>query len=198
MYRKLVTIAMAVLGVAAGLGIGFAAVRQAANRAVRAGGPPTETATFAGGCFWGLEGALRQVTGVTDTAVGYSGGTLPNPAYEDVIARRTDHLEACRVTFDPARISYEDLVAYFLQIHSPPAAGREVPYLGSPGRLVIFYHDAGQESLAKAATEKLSQPEGSRRLPVVEVLPEGQFYRAEEYHQRYLEKHGLASCRVGS
>jgi len=183
---------MAATAVAAIWGIGFASEQRVANQTTR-----TETATFAGGCFWSLEAAFRQVKGVTDTVVGYTGGTSRNPTYETVSSRRADHLEACRVTFDPAQISYKQLVEYFFRIHSPSALGRKDPYLGSPARLVIFFRNAEQERVTQAVKQRLQPSEATRRFPVVDILSEGEFYRAEEYHQRYLERHGLASCHSG-
>jgi len=151
-----------------------------------------ETATFAGGCFWSLEAAFRQLKGVTDTVVGYAGGTITNPTYETVSSHQADHLEACRVTFDPSQISYEQLVEYFFKIHSPTVTN----YVGSPSRLLIFFHSAEQETIARAARDKWCESGASRRSTVTEIVPESQFYRAEEDHQRYLEKHGLATCKL--
>lgn len=198
MYRKFVTIAVAAFAVAAGLGIGFAAVQRFGNETVRVDRSPTETATFAGGCFWGLEAAFRQVNGVTDTVVGYTTTPLRKSATEVDGAPRVENLEACRVTFDPTRIPYEKLVRYFLQFHLPAALGGRDPYLGSPARLVIFFQNGEQEKVATAAKERWQQSDNSRRFPIVEVLPDVQFDRAAEDQQHYLEKHGLARCRVGS
>ena len=192
MHRKFAAVLIAASILVVMWGFGFASVQRPTNQAIR-----TETATFAGGCFWSLEAAFRQLSGVTDTVVGYTGGSTRDPTYEAVSSRRADHLEACRVTFDPTRISYERLVEYFLQIHSPPATDRKGPYVGSPARLVIFFTDGEQERVAQAIKQRLKPPEPGRRGPIVDILPEGEFYRAEEYHQRYLEKHGLATCHIG-
>jgi peptide-methionine (S)-S-oxide reductase len=183
---------IAALIVVVALGGGFAVAQRSTPQVARKQAAGIETATFAGGCFWSLEAAFRQVKGVTDTVVGYTGGTIANPTYEAVSAHRVDHLEACRVTFDPAQISYEELVEYFLKIHSPTTTD----YIGSPSRLMIFFNSAKQETIAKAAREKWRETREPRRPIVTEILPESEFYRAEEYHQRYLERHGLASCKM--
>jgi len=130
--------------------------------------------------------------------VGYTGGASKDPTLEDVSSRRVDHLEACRVKYDPALVSYQRLVEYFLETHDGTIVGRKSPYLGSPARLVIFVQNPEQQRIAEAAKARLPQPEANRHSPLIQILSEGQFYRAEEDDQRYLEKHGLASCRVGS
>ena len=187
---------LAVLFVATSVGVYFAAAQRLVNQTPQKQEARTQTATFAGGCFWSLEAAFRQVQGITDTVVGYTGGTIGNPTYEAVSSHRVDHLEACRVTFDPAQISYEELVDYFFKIHSPTATDHKGSYIGSPSHLVIFFHNAGQESGAKAVREKWRKSGESKRSIITEIMAERQFYRAEEYHQRYLEKHGLASCKI--
>jgi peptide-methionine (S)-S-oxide reductase len=187
---------LAMFVVATGAGVYFAATGQLVDQLSQKQKVRTETVTFAGGCFWSLEAAFRQVKGVTDTVVGYTGGTAVNPTYQAVSSHRVDQLEACRVTFDPAQISYEELVDYFFKIHSPRATDRKGPYIGSPARMVIFFHNSEQEAGARAAREKWRESGESKRSIVTELLAESQFYRAEEYHQRYLEKHGLASCKI--
>jgi peptide-methionine (S)-S-oxide reductase len=187
---------LVVLAAATGVGVCFAVAQRIENQTPPKQEVPTQTTTFAGGCFWSLEAAFRQVKGVTNTVVGYTGGTIGNPTYEAVSSHRIDHLEACRVTFDPAQISYEELVDYFLEIHNPTATGRKGSYVGSPSRLVIFFHNAEQEAGARAVMEKWRKSGESRRSIITEIMAESQFYRAEEYHQRYLEKHGLASCKI--
>ena len=187
---------LAVLFVATSVGVYFAAAQRLVNQTPQKQEARTQTATFAGGCFWSLEAAFRQVQGITDTVVGYTGGTIGNPTYEAVSSHRVDHLEACRVTFDPAQISYEELVDYFFKIHSPTATDHKGSYIGSPSRLVIFFHYAEQEAGAKAAREKWRKSAELGRSIITEIIAESRFYRAEEYHQRYLEKHGLASCRI--
>lgn len=155
-----------------------------------------EKATFAAGCFWGVEAAFRQVPGVVDAAVGYSGGGFPNPTYEDVCTGRTGHAESVQVEFDPARVSYDQLLDVFWENHDPTTLNRQGPDVGTQYRSAIFFHNREQE---KAAAESKSRLEASgryRRLVVTEIAAAQQFWRAEDYHQRYLEKRGLAHCRI--
>ncbi len=147
-----------------------------------------EKATFGGGCFWGIEAAFRKLEGVTNAEVGYSGGNLPNPTYEEVCTDRTGHAEVVRVEFDPKKISYEDLLGAFFQMHDPTTKNRQGPDIGSQYRSVIFFHTAEQEQKARAFVDDLQQK--SFHPIVTEIKPAEPFYRAEEYHQRYLEKHG--------
>jgi peptide-methionine (S)-S-oxide reductase len=157
---------------------------------------PTEKATFSAGCFWGMEAAFRQVKGVTDTVVGYMGGTLKNPTYEDVSTHRTGHMEVCQVIYDPTQVSYEKLVAVFFQIHNPTSFNADGHDLASQYRPVIFFHTPEQERIAQAAKEQL-QASGKFKRPIAAaIVPVTEFWRAEEYHQRYAEKHSLASCRI--
>ncbi len=156
----------------------------------------TRKATFGAGCFWGVEVAFRQVPGVLDAEAGYEGGNLRNPSYEDVCSGRSGHAEVVEVTFDPARVTYEQLVDVFFTHHDPTTLNRQGPDRGSQYRSAIFYHDAEQRGVAEAAKERWNRS-GRWRSPIVtEVAPASTFYRAEEYHQRYLEKHGLASCHI--
>jgi peptide-methionine (S)-S-oxide reductase len=153
-------------------------------------------ATFAAGCFWGVEAAFRQQPGVTATAVGYEGGRLPNPSYEDVCTDRTGHAEVVEVEYDPAQVSYEQLLERFWQIHDPTTVDRQGPDVGTQYRSAIFYHTPEQQAAAEAAKQRL---DASRRWPrpiVTQIVPATQFWRAEEYHQRYLEKRGVASCHL--
>jgi len=155
-----------------------------------------EKATFAAGCFWGVEAAFRQVPGVVDAAVGYSGGGFPNPTYEDVCTGRTGHAESVQVEFDPARVSYDQLLDVFWENHDPTTLNRQGPDVGTQYRSAIFFHNREQE---KAAAESKSRLEASgryRRPVVTEIAAAQQFWRAEDYHQRYLEKRGLAHCRI--
>lgn len=155
-----------------------------------------EKATFGAGCFWGVEVAFRQVPGVTDAAAGYLGGTLPNPTYKDVCSGRTGHAEVVEVTYDPGKVKYEDLLNVFWTSHDPTTLNRQGPDRGTQYRSAIFYHHDGQKAEAVASKARLNQ---SGRFPgpiVTEITPASTFYRAEEYHQRYLEKQGLASCHV--
>jgi peptide methionine sulfoxide reductase msrA/msrB len=158
--------------------------------------PKMEKATFAAGCFWGVEAAFREVKGVTDAAAGYMGGTLKNPTYKDVCTGRTGHAEVVQVTFDPAAVTYEQLLGVFWRIHDPTQVNRQGPDVGTQYRSAIFFHSPAQETAAKASKEKL-QASGKLRQPVAtQILPASDFWRAEEYHQRYLEKRGLAGCHV--
>jgi peptide-methionine (S)-S-oxide reductase len=153
-------------------------------------------ATFGAGCFWGVEVAFRQVPGVIDAAVGYAGGTVADPSYQQVCTGRTGHAEVVQVEYDPARVSYEQLLDVFFANHDPTQLHRQGPDVGTQYRSVIFYHDEAQAEAARAAKEAL-QASGRYRRPVMtEIVPFSNFFRAEEYHQRYLEKRGLASCAV--
>jgi len=153
-------------------------------------------ATFGAGCFWGVEVAFRQIPGVLNAEAGYEGGSLTNPSYEDVCTGRTGHAEVVEVTFDPAGVSYEQLVDVFFTHHDPTTLNRQGPDRGTQYRSAIFYHDEEQRGVAEAAKERWNRS-GRWRSPIVtEVTPASTFYRAEEYHQRYLEKHGLANCHL--
>lgn len=151
-------------------------------------GEGLEKATFAAGCFWGVESAFRQVPGVVATAVGYSGGTLENPSYEVVCTDRTGHAEAMRLVFDPGVVSYEELLKVFWHIHDPTTKNRQGPDVGSQYRSVIFYYDEVQKKAAFTSKEKLDKS-GKFKDPVVtEIIPAEVFYFAEAYHQQYFEK----------
>jgi peptide-methionine (S)-S-oxide reductase len=152
-----------------------------------------EKATFAAGCFWGVEAAFRQVEGVTSTVVGYSGGTTDNPTYQDVCSHTTGHAEVVQLEYDPAKLTYEHLLDVFFRVHDPTQRDRQGPDVGSQYRSAIFYHTPEQKTAAERAVE-VQQKSGRHDRPVVtEVSPAGPFYPAEEYHQRYLEKRGLTS-----
>jgi peptide-methionine (S)-S-oxide reductase len=153
-------------------------------------------ATFGAGCFWGVEVAFRQVPGVVSTAVGYLGGTLPNPTYEDVCSGRTGHAEVVEVTYDPGKVPYDDLLNVFWTNHDPTTLNRQGPDRGAQYRSAIFYHDEGQKAAAERSKDRLGTSGRFSRPIVTEITPASVFYRAEEYHQRYLEKHGLASCHI--
>ncbi len=150
-----------------------------------------EKATFAAGCFWGVEAAFRRVDGVVDTRVGYTGGRVVGPSYEDVCSGLTGHAEAVEVTFDPVRVSYEQLLACFWDMHDPTTANRQGPDIGTQYRSAIFCHDPNQMATAIASREGLTMA-GRYRGPIVtEIVPAAPFYRAEDEHQQYLEKrHG--------
>jgi peptide-methionine (S)-S-oxide reductase len=154
-----------------------------------------EKATFAAGCFWGVEAAFRKLEGVTATRVGYTGGTTPSPTYKQVCRGRTGHAEAVEVTFDPAVISYQELLAVFWSSHNPATRNRQGLNVGSQYRSAIFTHSAAQEAAADATRE---QAKGSLRWPrktiATQIEAAGPFYAAEEYHQQYFEKSGRSSC----
>ena len=147
-----------------------------------------ERATFAAGCFWSVEAAFRQVHGVLQTGVGYTGGHVPDPTYGRVCRHRTGHAEAVEVWFDPAQVSYAELLEVFWRIHNPTTRNRQGLDFGSQYRSAIFYHDAGQQETAIASRD--AQQQSRKRQIVTQITPASAFYRAEEYHQRYLEKHG--------
>ena len=155
-----------------------------------------EKATFGAGCFWGVEVAFRQVPGVTEAVAGYLGGTLPNPTYKDVCTGQTGHAEVVEVTYDPDRVSYDDLLNVFWSSHDPTTLNRQGPDVGTQYRSAIFYHDETQKQAAVASKEALIKSGRFPRPVVTEITPTSTFYRAEEYHQRYLEKRGLASCHI--
>jgi peptide-methionine (S)-S-oxide reductase len=155
-----------------------------------------EKATFGMGCFWGVEATFRAVKGVTDAAVGYEGGDFPNPTYRDVCTDGTGHAEVVEVQFDPAQVSYDELLDVFWQNHDPTTLNRQGPDWGTQYRSVIFYHTPEQETAARASKQKMQDSGKFRRPIVTQIVPAAQFYRAEEYHQRYLEKRGLANCHI--
>jgi peptide-methionine (S)-S-oxide reductase len=154
----------------------------------------TEKATFAAGCFWGVEVEFRNTIGVTAAQVGYTGGHTEHPSYEDVCTGRTGHAEAVEVEFDPAEVSYEELVDRFWSLHDPTQVNRQGPDVGTQYRTAIFVHSPEQEAAAKASRER-AQARFSRPI-ATEIVPAAPFWPAEEYHQRYLEKRGLATCRI--
>ena len=147
-----------------------------------------EKATFGAGCFWGVEAQFRQVKGVTSATVGYSGGTMEDPSYEDVCSGKTGHAEAVEVIFDPEMISYDELLDVFWSIHDPTTLNRQGPDVGSQYRSAIFTHDSGQDAAARASKERLQSSAGNTREIVTEITPATAFYRAEDYHQQYLKK----------
>ena len=156
----------------------------------------TEKATFGAGCFWGIEAEFRKVEGVVDAAAGYLGGTLENPTYEDVCSGATGHAEVVQVEYDPSRVSYEELLRLFWEMHDPTTLNRQGPDVGTQYRSAAFFHTPEQETAARASKEELDRS-GRYRSPIVtEITPATTFYRAEEYHQRYLEKRGLGSCKL--
>ena len=155
-----------------------------------------EKATFGAGCFWGVEAAFRAVKGVVSTQVGYTGGRPSDPTYEQVCSGRTGHAEAVEVTYDPAQVSYGDLLRVFWENHDPTTPNRQGPDVGEQYRSAIFVHSPEQVAAAKESVAALEAAKRFRRPIVTQIVPAGPFYRAEEYHQRYLEKRGLASCHI--
>lgn len=155
-----------------------------------------EKATFAAGCFWGVEAEFRQIKGVVSTQVGYTGGRTANPSYEEVCTDRTGHAEAVEVTYDPSRVKYEDLLNVFWTNHDPTTSNRQGPDVGEQYRSAIFYHSPAQEAAAKASKAHLEGEHRFKRPIVTQILAAGPFYRAEEYHQQYLEKRGLSTCHI--
>ena len=156
----------------------------------------TQLATFAAGCFWGVEEAFRQVKGVLSTTVGYAGGKMKNPTYEDVCTDETGHAEAVQVEFDPSKISYEKLLDVFWNNHDPTQLNRQGPDVGTQYRSTIFYHSPEQKKAAIASKEKLEMSGKYKKPIATEIVPASKFYKAEEYHQRYLEKKGLSTCNI--
>ena len=155
-----------------------------------------EKATFGAGCFWGVEAAFRQVKGVKTTAVGYMGGKLKDPTYQDVCTDRTGHAEVVQVEFEPSEVSYEDLLRVFWDNHDPTTLNRQGPDTGTQYRSVIFYHTPEQEAAAKASKEALAKSGRYKRPVVTEIIQAPEFWRAEEYHQQYFQKSGRASCHL--
>jgi peptide-methionine (S)-S-oxide reductase len=154
----------------------------------------SEKATFGAGCFWGVEARFREVPGVLDAAVGYEGGHMLNPTYRDVCTDETGHVEVVELTFDPQKVSYDELVRLFFQLHDPTQLNRQGPDWGTQYRSVVLFHSPEQ----KAAAERVKQ-EAQKQIRgtiVTAIEPAQTFYRAEEYHQRYLEKRGVKSCHI--
>jgi peptide-methionine (S)-S-oxide reductase len=155
-----------------------------------------ETATFGAGCFWGVEARFQQEPGVTETAVGYEGGKLENPTYKDVCTDRTGHAEVVDVKFDPAKVSYQRLLDLFFELHDPTQLNRQGPDWGAQYRSVVFFHSPEQEAAAKATIARLNEQKAFKKPIVTQVVPAETFWRAEEYHQKYLEKRGAVSCHI--
>ena len=155
-----------------------------------------EKATFGAGCFWGIEAAFRKVDGVTATAVGYSGGELDNPTYREVCSGQTGHAEVVQVTFDPERVSYEELLEVFWGSHDPTTLNRQGPDIGTQYRSAIFTHGPEQEAAARASKARQEASGRFRRDIVTEIAPAREFYMAEDYHQQYLEKRGVMASNL--
>jgi peptide-methionine (S)-S-oxide reductase len=159
-------------------------------------GTPAETALFGAGCFWGVEATFRQVPGVLATRVGYAGGRTDHPTYEQVCTDRTGHAEVVEVTYDPSRVSYDKLLDVFWENHDPTTRNRQGPDVGTQYRSAVFYTTPEQKAAAIASRDAL-QASGRLHRPVVtEIELAPAFHPAEEYHQRYLEKRGQASCHI--
>ena len=154
----------------------------------------TQLATFAAGCFWGVEEVFRNVKGVVNTSVGYMGGTVKNPTYEDVCTDETGHAEAVQIEYYPSKVSYEKLLDVFWKNHDPTQMNRQGPDVGTQYRSAIFYHDEEQRKLAIKSKEKIEKSGIYKKPIATEIIPAKEFYRAEEYHQGYLEKKGVKTC----
>jgi peptide-methionine (S)-S-oxide reductase len=155
-----------------------------------------EKATFGAGCFWGVEAEFRKLPGVISTRVGYAGGHLPNASYKQVCSGTTGHAEVCEITFDPSRVSYQTLLDVFWNAHDPTQLNRQGPDFGEQYRSVIFFHSPEQEAAARASKQALEASHAFKRPIVTVIEPAGPFYAAEDYHQQYLEKRGLAHCNL--
>ena len=156
--------------------------------------PQLATATFGAGCFWGVEEIYRMLEGVTETAAGYMGGSKPNPTYEDVCSDKSGHAEVVQITYDPERISFEKLLQVFWGNHNPTTSNRQGPDVGTQYRSAIFYHDTSQKESAERSKAAL-EASGKWSKPIVtEIMPAKEFWKAEEYHQKYLQKRGQGAC----
>ena len=155
-----------------------------------------ELATFGAGCFWGVEVAFRQVRGVREALVGYLGGTLANPTYKDVCTGKTGHAEVVQVEYDPSEVAYDRLLVVFWENHDPTTLNRQGPDVGTQYRSAIFFHSPEQKDAAERSKSALAASGKLRRAIVTEITPASTFYAAEDYHQRDLEKRGLASCHI--
>jgi peptide-methionine (S)-S-oxide reductase len=150
-----------------------------------------EKATFGAGCFWGVEGAFRKIEGVASTTVGYAGGSFKDPTYKDVCSGKTGHAEVVQVEYDPSRVSYEELLRVFWNIHDPTTLNRQGPDIGTQYRSAVFFHNPEQEAAATVAKQKLQSGGRYQKSIVTEITPASEFYRAEDYHQQYFEKCGI-------
>ncbi len=150
-----------------------------------------EKATFGAGCFWGIEAAIRKIEGVASTTVGYAGGSFKDPTYKDVCSGKTGHAEVVQVEYDPSKVSYEELLRVFWNIHDPTTLNRQGPDIGTQYRSAVFFHNPEQEAAATASKQKLQSSGRYRKSIVTEITPALEFYRAEDYHQQYFEKCGI-------
>ena len=156
----------------------------------------TEKAIFAAGCFWGIEAAFQKVNGTISTCVGYTGGHFKNPTYKDVCSGTTGHAEAVLVEYDPSKVTYNELLNIFWKIHDPTTLNRQGPDIGSQYRSAIFYHSEEEEKLANEFKRKLEESKTFKNKIVTEIVKATTFYKAEDYHQNYYEKHGISSCGI--
>lgn len=150
-----------------------------------------EKATFGAGCFWGVEAAFRKIEGVASTTVGYAGGSFKDPTYKDVCSGKTGHAEVVQVEYDPSKVSYEELLRVFWNIHDPTTLNRQGPDIGTQYRSAVFFHNPEQEAAATASKQKLQSSGRYQKSIVTEITPASEFYRAEDYHQQYFEKCGI-------
>ncbi len=155
-----------------------------------------QKATFGAGCFWGIEEVFRNTPGVVETAVGYEGGTLENPSYEDVCTDESGHAEVVQVVFDPSKASYEQMLEVFWNNHNPTTLNRQGPDIGTQYRSAIFFHSPEQEQAARASLERMTASGKWSRPIVTQVVPAARFWKAEEYHQQYLAKRGMRHCHI--
>jgi peptide-methionine (S)-S-oxide reductase len=172
-------------------------MQNASATTVEPSAQKTELATFGAGCFWGVEADFRQIPGVVATQVGYEGGHTEKPTYRDVCSHTTGHAEVVQVEYDPARVSYDELLKVFWENHDPTQLNRQGPDVGDQYRTVIFYHTPEQQAAAQASKERLEAEKKYRRPIVTQIVPAETFNRAEAYHQQYLEKRGLSTCKIG-
>jgi len=156
----------------------------------------TDTATFGAGCFWGVQAEFDKVKGVVATTVGYTGGRTEKPTYEDVCSNQTGHAEGLQVVFDPTVVTYEQLLDKFWSMHDPTTLNRQGPDFGSQYRSAIFYHSPEQQAAANASREKIEKAHRFPRPIVTQIVPAVTFWPAEEYHQKYFQKHGGGSCHI--
>lgn len=150
-----------------------------------------EKATFGAGCFWGIEASFRKVEGVASTTVGYAGGSFKDPTYKDVCSGKTGHAEVVQVEYDPSKVSYEELLRVFWNIHDPTTLNRQGPDIGTQYRSAVFFHNPEQEAVAAASKQKLQSSGRYQKSIETEITPASEFYRAEDYHQQYFEKCGI-------
>lgn len=169
-------------------------VTQAAAIEQTSDSGPHQKATFAAGCFWGVEHTFRQIDGVIETSVGYTGGRVENPTYKQVCTDKTGHAEAVQVIFNPSKVGYEDLLALFWECHDPTQVNRQGPDYGTQYRSAIFFHDEQQKKAAVLSRHRLEESGRYNRPIATQIVPAQAYYPAEEYHQQYLEKRGAPSC----